>query len=124
MPQASRGEATKRPVDGLLKLAAGAATPKRQRFLQVRFQLPRHLSPGIARLDESTARQAQPVARIGIFQELYDRAAELSRVVRLEEVLAVNQRESFGADGGRDDGLGHRQRLEDLEPGSTAHAER
>src|SRR5262245_18509989 len=88
------------------------------------FEFVDDLRPRVPLLDESPARRAERAALRGIAQERGHRLGEGGGIVGAQEMPARRQWKALGAHRGRDDGLGHRERLEDLEPASAADPER
>src|SRR5262249_16782181 len=88
------------------------------------FEFVDDLRPRVPRLDQAPTRRADRAAPCAIAQERRDRRGECRRIVGLEEMAARREREPLGTDRRRDDRLGHRERLEDLEPGAAADPER
>ena len=80
--------------------------------------------PRVIRLDEVASRLSEGIALLRIAQQPYDGAGKLAGVVGRHEVAPWFEREPFGTHRGRDDRLGHRQRLENLEARAAAGPKR
>ena len=90
----------------------------------VRFELTRDLGPGIVGFDERAAGVAEQAPPRRVAQQPDHGVGEFVCRVGGEEVAARLEREAFRADTGRDDGLGHREGFENLDPRAAAGAER
>src|SRR2546425_10843350 len=86
------------------------------RLFAVLFEFARDLRPRVVRLDQATAGLTQEPAPLGVANERYDGTSKILRIVGRHEMLAWNDRESFGADRRRDHRLAHREGFEDLQP--------
>src|SRR5919108_3635967 len=71
--------------------------------------------PGVERLDERSSGPTEPHPPVGIVKEGNDGVRERGGVVSGHEVPARLEGEPLRPDGRRDDGLSHRQRLENLQ---------
>src|SRR5437899_6834861 len=88
------------------------------------FEFVDDLRPRVPLLDQAAARGADRAASGRIAQERGHGLGECGGLVGQQEMPARRHRQALGPHRGRDDRLGHRERLEDLEPGPAAHPER
>src|SRR5207249_1020164 len=77
--------------------------------------------PTVSSLHRGTAAIAQPPPELAVREDGEHGVREVLRVVPDERILAVGRVETFAPDRRGDNGLAHRPRIEDLQPGSTAH---
>src|SRR2546421_8505848 len=83
------------------------------KWLTPRLELARDLRPGVTRLDEPPASQAERPPSVGIAQERDHRVGKARWIVGSDEVPAGDEGKTFGADRRGDHGLAHGERLED-----------
>src|SRR5712691_3636594 len=95
-----------------------------QDLRELYLEPPGDLRPGELLLDQPAARLAERASLFGMSEERDDRPRKVSRFVHLHEVPARREGKALGSDGRGDHRLGHRERLEDLEPRSTADSQR
>src|SRR5438445_493447 len=94
------------------------------RLLALVFEFVDDPRPGVPLLDEAAAGAPDRATPGRIPQERRHGPGERGGIVGLQKIPTRRQRESLGADRRRDHCLGHRKRLEDLEPGPAADPER
>lgn len=88
------------------------------------LELTRDLTPGVTSLYEGAPCQSQRLPADGIVEQRHDGACKILRVVGHDKLPARRDRQSFRADGRRDDGLRHGQRFEDLQPCAASRPQR
>src|SRR6266566_3234570 len=93
-------------------------------LLALVFEFVDDLRPRVPLLDETAAGAADRATPAWIPQERGHGLGERGGIVGLQKISTRRQREALGADRRRDHRLGHRKRLEDLEPGPAADPER
>src|SRR5439155_14626950 len=79
------------------------------------FEFRRHPRPPVPLLHAAPTRDAERSATRGIVHERRHGPGEFRRIVGPQEVLAGDKGKALGTDRCRDDCLGHRERLEDLQ---------
>src|SRR5688500_15734028 len=84
------------------------------------FEHARDRRPRIAALDEPAAGVSELMAAIRIPEQRDDGGREVGGVVGADVMTARADAEPLGADGGRDHGSAHRQRLENLQARAAA----
>ena len=88
------------------------------------FQVSGHRRPVVPLEDERACRRFEPPPAVHVAQECDDRAREGLRLVREPHVLAVRDRQPFGADARGHDRFRHRHGFEDLQARAAADPER
>src|SRR5438309_12128355 len=88
------------------------------------FELARDRRPGIVRLAKRAARVSKRLPPGRVAEQPDDRLGEIVGGICSEDMAARFEREALGADGRRDDGLAHRERLENLDARPAAGAQR
>ena len=88
------------------------------------LQLSRRRVPVVASLDEPASRRSETRRKRIVGKDPGDAIREGRSVIGDEDVLSVADVEAFGSEARRDDGLGHRQSLDDLEPRAAPYPQR
>lgn len=88
------------------------------------LKLTRDLPPGTASLDQGAPCESQCLPADGVVEQRHDCTRKVLRFVGHDKLAARCHCQPFRADGRRNDGLGHRQRFENLQPCAASGSER
>src|SRR4029079_9052516 len=92
--------------------------------LDAAFEIARDLTPRVALVHESSSLGAKRGTSGRVVEQVENGTSERIVAVGRDEVSIRDEAKAFGANRGRDDGLGHRGRFEDLQAAPPTHAGR